>query len=947
MTHDSGAPRSHKSGPKSGPTSLREATLLGAGDVIGGHYVVEELLGEGGMAIVYRARNASTGKPIALKVLQAQLGEQPEFVRMFSKEAKIGSVVGDNDHIVQVYDAGLDPDRGLPFIVMELLEGENLEQALEHGPLPGDVARTVLDQLGTALTQAHEAGVIHRDLKPSNLFLSRNGDDVTLKVMDFGIAKVLQGGAVRTATQIGTPAYTAPEQMGATTRKIAAKQGITIATGVSAATDIWALGLIAYEIFTGEHPGHYWGFETLTELPMKIAFEELEPASVRAGRKCTQLPAGFDEWFATCLRKNAAERYGSAREAIDELLALDTEVIDLDQALTIARVSSDDPTRAKTPASRKVSATVAAAPLLPSTAREPDAVTPAPSTVTRTVSAPSQGGMSMGWMVAVGAVVAGLGITGYFATQSPASSATACLDGDMAEANEQLASQCETACDSGSLESCNRLAELYEDGRGASSDETRARELFSKACGVDGHLDTGSNSQLRNIEKHGCASPGCVESACADLGKYYEQGRGGVTKSSQVASALFKRTCLVDYGDDAAERGVAGCVGLGNLRQLAGSTEGARVYYRAACDKGELKGCVGLAGILERGTDHAGRVVRDEKSARALLQRACDGGELSGCVKLGKMVERGRGGWVKDEGAGIALYERACKGGEEAGCVELADAYKEGRHDLPNDPVRAAELLTRACESGELTGCAHLATMTSRGEGGLSKDGKRTFGLNRRACDGGELLGCAQLANMYLEGEAGLTKDVKEAGRLLEKACQGGEALGCVGLARIDATHDESLGHEIESLLSRACEEGEPEGCLGLAEMLEEGRPGLPQDLERSAALYTKACDVGSPRACTNLANLTYQGLGGIERDAEKSFALNDKACKGGDSVGCARLGLLYALGQGVTKDKSRAAELHKTACTNSAEEQPAQRSRCELLQKKISETEEAETEAG
>ncbi|MBI4705852.1 MAG: serine/threonine protein kinase, partial [Deltaproteobacteria bacterium] len=258
----------------------RPGSRLAPGDVVGGHYAVEELLGEGGMAVVYRGRNTATGKACALKILHAQLGARPEFMRLFAKEAKVGSVIGESEHIVAVFDAGLDEARGLPFLVMEMCEGETLEHALERGPLPEGEAQAVLRQLGAALAQAHRAGVVHRDLKPSNLFLARDAaGKPLLKVMDFGIAKVLEEGAVRTATQIGTPAYTAPEQMGPTTRKLAAKQGINIARGVSPATDVWAVGLIAYELLTGQRPGQYWAIDTMTELPMKVAFEPIESAS--------------------------------------------------------------------------------------------------------------------------------------------------------------------------------------------------------------------------------------------------------------------------------------------------------------------------------------------------------------------------------------------------------------------------------------------------------------------------------------------------------------------------------------------------------------------------------------------------------------------------------------------------------------------------------------------
>ncbi|MEM9696681.1 MAG: serine/threonine-protein kinase, partial [Myxococcota bacterium] len=160
------------------PTGKAAASELSSGDVIAGHYVIEERLGDGGMAVVYRAVNTATGKPIALKILRTQLGDRPEFVQLFAKEAKVSSVIGDYDHIVQVFDAGLDEERGIPFIVMELLEGETVEDILQRGPLEVALIRSLLSQLAGALEHAHDAGVVHRDLKPSNLFVTtdRAGD---------------------------------------------------------------------------------------------------------------------------------------------------------------------------------------------------------------------------------------------------------------------------------------------------------------------------------------------------------------------------------------------------------------------------------------------------------------------------------------------------------------------------------------------------------------------------------------------------------------------------------------------------------------------------------------------------------------------------------------------------------------------------------------------------
>ena len=266
------------------------------GDLIDGRYHIEALLGTGGMAVVYRARHTGTQAPCALKLVHPHLVPRRALVQLFLKEARVGGRIGKSPHVVDVLDAGFDPDRGVPYIAMELLEGETLEEWCErHGPMPPALVRVLFEQLADALEQAHRAGVVHRDLKPSNLFLTegRRGRPV-LKVMDFGIAKILETESQRTATQIGTPAYAAPEQMGALMRQLAARQGITVAAGVTTTTDVWPLGLIAYELLTGLPVGQFWGAETTVEIPVKAALCPRDAPTDRAEGRAALLPPGFD-----------------------------------------------------------------------------------------------------------------------------------------------------------------------------------------------------------------------------------------------------------------------------------------------------------------------------------------------------------------------------------------------------------------------------------------------------------------------------------------------------------------------------------------------------------------------------------------------------------------------------------------------------------------------------
>ncbi|MBL9021987.1 MAG: protein kinase [Myxococcales bacterium] len=291
------------------------------GFVVGSRYRLESKLGEGGMAVVWRAVHTETDRTVALKLVRAELVKEQAVREMFVREARVGARIGKNEHIVEVLDAGLDEALVAPFLAMELLEGEPLDATLKRtGPVDPLFAAELLEQLADALDQAHGAGVFHRDLKPQNLFLARGrkGKSV-LKVLDFGIAKLAET-VQQSTTHVGTPAYSAPEQLGASWRAIAEQRGRTIAAQVSAATDVWALGLIAFEMLTAAPSGAFWGAETLAELPVKMVMEPLPSAFVRARDRASLLPSTFDGWIARCLDLDTSRRFASAGEAVAALV---------------------------------------------------------------------------------------------------------------------------------------------------------------------------------------------------------------------------------------------------------------------------------------------------------------------------------------------------------------------------------------------------------------------------------------------------------------------------------------------------------------------------------------------------------------------------------------------------------------------------------------------------
>ena len=215
--------------------------------VVAGKYHVVRLLAEGGMGAVYDAIHAKTGRRVALKLIHEHaLSKGPKAIRRFEREAKAAGAI-DSSHVVQVLDAGEDDASGMPFLVMEHLEGEDLRRVLARGPLSEERALAIALETCRGLVAAHAADVVHRDLKPANLFLAETDDGRrVVKILDFGIAKLVEdeadtGALTTTGDLVGTPLYMSPEQL--------ASPG-----DVDHRSDLWSLGVVLYEMLSGAVP---------------------------------------------------------------------------------------------------------------------------------------------------------------------------------------------------------------------------------------------------------------------------------------------------------------------------------------------------------------------------------------------------------------------------------------------------------------------------------------------------------------------------------------------------------------------------------------------------------------------------------------------------------------------------------------------------------------------
>jgi serine/threonine-protein kinase len=261
---------------------------------------LKRLLRRGGMGAVWEAEHLGLGSTVAVKLMTGSFVEDDPMVLRFSREAACTAQIK-SPHVVHIYDHGTNAD-GLPYIVMELLEGEDLAERLERGgPLGLLELAEVLSQVAKALGKAHQAGIVHRDIKLNNVFLQDVGGEVYAKLLDFGVAK--QGPSdlnslTTTGVLVGTLAYMSPEQL-------------HDAKSVDHRTDLWSLGVLAYRALTGKMP--FSDDKGMGALMLAVSHGRFVPPSELR----PELPAALDGWFLRALNGDPNRRFQSARELID------------------------------------------------------------------------------------------------------------------------------------------------------------------------------------------------------------------------------------------------------------------------------------------------------------------------------------------------------------------------------------------------------------------------------------------------------------------------------------------------------------------------------------------------------------------------------------------------------------------------------------------------------
>lgn len=263
-------------------------------------------LGQGGMGSVWLAEHLSLRTRVVVKFMSGVLASSDDAKARFAREASAAAQVK-SPHVVQMLDHGVAAG-GAPYIVMEYLEGKDLSHHLaERRILPPEEVATIITQVGKALSRAHAAGILHRDIKPENIFLCDQPDgEIFAKLLDFGIAKALDDAVdntTRTGSVVGTPSYMSPEQ-------------IVGAKSIDLRSDLWSLGVVAFDALTGQKP---FRGETIGALAVEIHGALPMPSAINPS-----LPPALDGWFAKACAREPAARFASAKELAATLTAVVT-----------------------------------------------------------------------------------------------------------------------------------------------------------------------------------------------------------------------------------------------------------------------------------------------------------------------------------------------------------------------------------------------------------------------------------------------------------------------------------------------------------------------------------------------------------------------------------------------------------------------------------------------
>lgn len=783
------------------------------GHVIADRYEILDVLGAGGFSAVYKARQLSTGKLVALKVLLperlADPANQRSEIARFEREMRIIAGIK-HPHVVPLIDCGRTAD-GQLFIVLEFIEGETLAGLLaRQRRLPVRDATRLMIQALDALAAAHELGVVHRDFKPHNIMLTSSGMLRHAMVLDFGVAGVMEDCRADDYEELtgegqvpGTPAYMAPEQIRTDT--------------LDPRSDLYAWGLVYLEVLTGKKAVNAGSLA-------KTIAQQLSPVPVAVPPPLRDHPLGQILRQATA--KDPALRYSSAAQILVDLerVALDDPLdaamneafgqprwrtpdeLDEEPSIVSALVAgsgSDVATRARALADDDR----AALPIdvaLPQDDSEDDASARLTGQDRRTVAGPIglaaaasgsgpsdtplKGSVSSssalrtvgrpwrGLLIALGAVaIVAVGITVALSLGSgrgsggepgaPAVEPAAASDGGGSTPHATLEPPAPVPSDT--VEPvAESTTDVVEPDAIAVLPEPEPDVVEPPPEPVDAVLEANRALRALSLEELEVRCETDAGPACSHYAERLLAESGTSTEAYARAARQLEAACLAEDPH--------GCAGYGLLfdagRGLRRSPQRAVELYEPACAAEVGLACRQL-GLRRDASSAKG----DRQVAHDLFEKACTLGDGPGCKELASFVERGRVGRA-DVPRALALYTRACELGDGHGCSRRAGMLEDGK-GTPRDDQAAVRALEEACDLGYARGCAKLAYKLQHGKG-VAPRPQEAVEFYARGCVLGFVDACSD-GCWYIKNGAGVVPDAERAEAMCSRACEAGVQRAC------------------------------------------------------------------------------------------------------------------------------------------------------------------------
>jgi TPR repeat protein/tRNA A-37 threonylcarbamoyl transferase component Bud32 len=808
---------------------LRVTTELAEGAVLRGKYQVLAKLGEGGMGIVYKVRHVHLDEIWALKLVAARLTEESGFLQRFRAEAQLMRRL-DHPNVVRVHDFD-DTEDGRPFIVMEYVEGQNLDAIVSHGgPMETCRALRIAIQACDALGAAHHLGIIHRDIKPANLLVSRAPDGGDLvKIFDFGIAKVKehseQVGASLTGTGfvVGTPDYMSPEQA----------EGLR-GDKLDGRTDLYSLGVVLFRTLTGRLP-------FTADTPVKLLLSHIQSVAPDPRTLCAGLSPVTAGTVLKALEKDPADRFPDAaamRAALEAALQAEEAPSDSTVRLAFPTASAASPPSAPVAADRHEVGPAAPSPVIVLT--PPPLPTPPVQPSMQAVAQPPR--TRPGWLPAAGGALAALilvggavGVWSFTHRNVPALAPPAREPSSAASAADRQAEAVSPTKPADSPTSAP--GDSGAGGTIEASSTDRAPAALVPTAPVK---EVGSAAV-----RPGSSSPAKNEVATyLSTGARYEKG-DGVPQDIVTAVSWYRKAA--DRGDATAQClvGRAYETGRGAPRDEA---EAARWYEKAA-EQGNARGENAYGSLLRSGTG----IPQNHVEAVRWFRAAADQGYAPAQNNLGVMYRRGLG-VVADDGQAAGWFRKAANQNLAVAEANLAWLFETG-HGVARDEREAATWYRKAAEQGNVVAALNLGLMCRQGRGVTQDDGEAARWL-RKAAEQGNPRAQFNLGVLYQAGK-GTAQNDGEAAAWYRKSAEAGDApaqnsLGVLyTLGRgVPLSWADAVGW-----FTKAAEQGYAPAMFNLGLAYGTGR-GLARDTVEAYMWYTLAAGAGNERAVTTRDNL-------------------------------------------------------------------------------------------